>query len=193
MAKEIVATLKENWTCYADGKVNSYPVIGYQKSVGNRCMRYKLDIDYRGASYIKIVVGNISHISGDLKMPIYYYIDTDPDSHKNAGYYTGFGGTHGTVSFNSAYTQYTVEKNFTFKPNTTYYFWVFPSAVYESTYEPSRNPKDVQLTLDFGAAGLVHIDNGVEMESFQCYVDNGTSWDLCAPHVDNGVSFDMCN
>lgn len=192
MAKETVETLYDNWACYAAGSRNDYSLAGYQPSTGNRVLRYKIDIDYRGASYIKFVLGKVSHWSGSLKMPLLWYITTDKDSHKNAGYYTG-GSSFGTVTFNSGYTQITCEANYNFLPNTTYYFWVFPSAVYESTYSVNREPANNKLTLDYGAAGLVHIDNGSAMESFQCYVDNGTGWDLCAPHVDNGVSFDLCN
>ncbi len=43
------------------------------------------------------------------------------------------------------------------------------------------------------ALGLVYIDNGSSIESYQIYIDNGSGWDLYAPHVDNGSGWNLCS
>lgn len=145
----MASTVRENWTCYRDGTVNSYPIVGRESKL-NRVMRYQFETGTSGASHIYFKLGNVAFIKDTYASPhpINWYISTDATSHVNAGVGSA---NFGSISFNSGYTKGEVDRDIQLNPNTTYYFWIFPSVEDYGYYEFSRSPDDNDLVLS-GAA-----------------------------------------
>ena len=82
----MASTIRENWTCYRNGEVNDYPVVGREGGF-NRVMRYQFTTGAAGASHIYFKLGYIAFIYDDYASPhpINWYISTDATSHINAG------------------------------------------------------------------------------------------------------------
>lgn len=175
-----------NWTLYAGGSTATSPMVGYEGGK-NRVMRYQFETDDVGASHIYIELTNIGFWGGNFKQDINWYIGTDADSHKNAG---ASSESMGSVAFNSTYTVAEVDADVLLLPNTTYYFWLFPSTSSYSCYEFSRMEDANTLNMS-GGAGLVYIDSGSAMETYQVYIDNGSGWDMYLPYIDNGSGWDL--
>ena len=54
-------------------------------------------------------------------------------------------------------------------------------------------PYDASIIFETTPQGLVYIDNGTKLETYQVFIDNGTSWEQYMPYIDNGTSWDACN
>lgn len=76
------------------------------------------------------------------------------------------------------------------EPSKTYYLFVWKG-----------KQDDAQITTNLGAklatyaigynSGLVYIDNGTSLGSYQCYLDNGSGWDSVLPYIDNGSDWEL--
>lgn len=62
-----------------------------------------------------------------------------------------------------------------------------------TTYLPENLSIEGTMALTYIPRGIVYIDNGLSLATYQCYIDNGTSWDLHIPYVDNGSTWEMCS
>ena len=179
-------TVRANWSTYSAGSEVDSPMVGYEGG-RNRVMRYMFETENNGASHIYIELTNIDFYGGSIKQDINWYIGTDADSHKNAG----VGSVSmGTVVFNSDYSVAEVDADVLLLPNTTYYFWLFPSVSTYSCYEFSRADTDDTLNTS-GGAGLVYIKRGSEVKRYQAYVKRSSGWKLLLPHKKNVSAWDL--
>lgn len=83
----------------------------------------------------------------------------------------------------------------TLSPSTTYYLimWSYQNAS-EGIYAAyaTINPITGQTAILTYDGGLLYIDEGTGIGSYQAYIDNGTSLDLYLPYRDNGTGWDQC-
>lgn len=176
------------WTFYKAGTVVASAVVGYEGKT-NRVLRYEFKTGAEGASHIRILLGYMAHVAGTAQT-INWYIGADPNSHVNAGAGSASMGIVEADPNDTAGTDHIVDADVVLLPNTTYYFWIFPSVAEYGYYEVNTHPSTNDLTMT-GGAGLIYIDNGESCDAYQAYIDNGTGFDLCLPHTDNGTSFDL--
>lgn len=165
---------------------SSSKIVGFANSK-NRVVRYTFTTDAVGASSVSFSVER--NYEGDGTLPgLRWYIGTSSTSHANAGATSEYCGNI-TVTENSGEYAFSGSADIVLLPNTTYYLWLFPSVTNYGYYYVSENR--TQYITTSGGAGLVYIDNGSNIEAYQCYIGNGTGWDLCLPHIDNGSEFKL--
>lgn len=106
---------------YKAGKPGASAVVGYESGTRRVC-RITFKAPSTGATSVKFTwytagVGNGNH------MPIYFFINQNPDSHVNAG-----PGTADAIlmTIGSDWMTFTGEMNILLRPNETYYLWIFP-------------------------------------------------------------------
>lgn len=184
---------------YSNGSVVTNNSLAGKVGSVYRVIRYTFTTPETGANEFSLSITGISMYSSSYPT-LRFYLTTSDTSHINATDATeAYDGTLIRSAAGSGesgqhkYTSDVISKVLT--PNTTYYLYIFAGNSYgRSAYFPydglQYQTELATITVD-GAAGLVYIDNGTSLESYQVYVDNGSSWDLCVPYIDNGSDWDM--
>lgn len=177
---------------YKGGQSGVSRVVGNDWENGaviSRIARYTFTAPNLGAQAVNVTFHTTGKSDGSHN-PLRFFIGTDPDSHAKAD---GNSEYTGELTLDTdGYVVFTGSADILLLPNVTYYLWVFPATTTYGHYSWQR--LNYVSTLEtIGAAGLIYIDNGAELEAYQFYIDNGSDWDLHIPHMDNGSGWDMCS
>lgn len=179
-----VFELEANVTFYKNGNSGASRVVGYE-SQANRVARYSFVTPAEGGSHVDIVYYS-NGLAGGSKIPVRFFIGTDPNSHANAGAGSEYTGE---LTLGSDGETFTWSGDIMLLPNTTYYIWFFPGKAAYGYYSWYGSGTSTLTTS--GGAGLIYIGNGTSYDAYQLYVGNGSSYDLCMPYIGNGSSYDL--
>ena len=179
-----VFELEGDVTFYKNGNAPASRVVVIEDG-SNRVARYSFVTPAEGGSHVDIVYYS-NGLAGGSKIPVRFFIGTDPNSHANAGAGSSYTGE---LTLGSDGETFTWSGDILLMPNTTYYIWFFPgSAVYG--YYSWYGSGTSTLTTS-GGAGLIYIGNGTSYDAYQIYIGNGTGYDLYLPYIGNGSSYDL--
>lgn len=115
------------WVWYAGGDAGASNVVGNDWKDGGllrRVARTQFVSPEAGASGVSFVMHTWKPEDSGKRIPLNFFIGTNPDSHANAG--PGTEAT-GALTLGSDYMTYTGTAEIMLLPNTTYYIWVFPA------------------------------------------------------------------
>lgn len=133
-------------------------VVGYEDN-SRRVVRYTFLAPETGASGQTLLFRTLGLESG-AKIPLRYYIGSDPESHVNAG--TEYEYT-GELTLGEDQRTFTAECRVLMLPGRTYYLWVFPG---EDTYgyygwDSLDGPSEMEFT---GAGFILPVVKGGAIE-----------------------------
>lgn len=174
-----VFELEGNVTFYKNGNSGASRVVGYE-SRANRVARYSFVTPAEGGNRVDIVYYS-NGLGGGSKIPVRFFIGTDPGSHANAGAGSSYTGE---LTLGSDGETFTWSGDILLLPNTTYYIWFFPgSAVYG--YYSWYGSGTSTLTTS-GGAGLAKVAQSGALVPHQFYARTGDSISLYLPYVRSG-------
>ena len=114
------------WEWYSGGNSGATDVVGNDWKSGKvlrRVARTQFVSPEVGAAGVSFVFHTWKQENSGKRIPLNFYIGTDPDSHANAG--PDYDIT-GALTLGSDYMTYTGTADIMLLPNTMYYIWVFP-------------------------------------------------------------------
>ena len=163
-------------------------IVGYAQSK-NRVVRFTFTTDSIGAGSVSWYIEDNYFANGTIP-ELRWYIGTSATSHINAGASTTTYSGDVTITNNAGEYIFSGDADVLLLPNTTYYFWLFPSVTTSGYFHLSEIPA-TELTTS-GRPGVVYIDDGKKLNAYQVYIDDGDKWNLYIPYIDNGTSWDVC-
>lgn len=171
-----VFELEANVTFYKNGNAGASRVVGYE-SQANRVARYSFVTPAEGGSHVDIVYYS-NGLGGGSKIPVRFFIGTDPNSHANAG----AGSSHtGELTLGSDGETFTWSGDLLLLPNTTYYIWFFPGSTAYGYYSWYGSGTSTLTTS--GGAGLAKVKQSGELVSYQFYAKKGGAVNIYLPYV----------
>lgn len=110
---------------YNNGTSTEYPVVGIDWDNYRRVARYELLTPDTGVSHVNLSFKYVEFgPSSASKLPLRFYIGTDPDSHINGGSDSEYTGN---LVLGGDGLSYSGEADVTLAASTQHYLWVFPA------------------------------------------------------------------
>lgn len=143
---------------YRNGVSGATRIVGNETgdSTGRRIARYTFITPAAGAGK-EIMVFHISGLSDGSRIPVRFFIGTDPDSHANAGPESEYTGE---LTLAGDWLSFSGETTKLLLPGKTYYLWVFPGEDKFGYYSWGRTGYTSALDLSGAACVVPVVKNG---------------------------------
>lgn len=147
-------------------------------AVVSRVARYTFQAPEMGANRVRLTF-HIAGVSGGSRIPVRFFIGTDPDSHANAGADSPYTGE---LTLASDWLSMTGAADVLLLPGRTYYLWVFPGNDTYGCYTWNRAGYTSVMEAE-GAAFVVPVIRGGVWRHMMLHVVKNGKFFLIAPCV----------